>query len=356
MGPEDSIRLSRLGKRFYPLFSIHSKFHLLDRENKKVRLYLRNIDKIDWRNMSGNRMPVLFFEYYYEKLDKLVLSGNRWITIEFIEKHVEDLLWYTLSSNPALTEEFIRKHIRYLDHRRLSDNPSLTDQICKEYPKIIHWDILSRNYNISDEFLLDNIQHLTFYRESLDPCRVLKYINSLDPDEIPWEVISKSECLPLEFFENNLSNLNREILSFNLSLPTEFFDRHTDLIDLDILISNPSVEFWFLWKNRDMIEVFWERLSNWSIIPVHIIEENLEDAIGNIEMNTLPWEFWEKHASQIDWWYLGHNTSIPLHFWEKHVTLIEWGSLSSNPSIPMDFFIEHEDKIVWRPFSEIDKK
>jgi hypothetical protein len=245
----------------------------LCRNTHAGQLLEKNIDKIDWENLSSNSCPrvIRILEQHTGKVDWSYLSANSG-AVDILKKNQDKIHWTELASNPCpraieLLEQFIQTH---------QDEPELMIDI---------WDILSSN-----------------------PYAI--HLLEKNPDKIDWYELSENTSA-IHLLEKNLL--------------------HSDKIDWFGLSRNPAA-LHILEKNLDKIR--WTALHfNTNPKAIQLLEKN-PDKIDWQDISFHPQSFplLEQNPDKIDWSSLSENSGA-IHLLEKNQEKIDWQNLSLNPSI-----------------------
>ena len=231
------------------------------------------------------------------------------LTIEFVKKHIDkNWVWEDLSANEYFaTPEIVEANPDLpWNWESLSSNKNFTMEYIETHPEL-PWSIrdIFMNGNLTAEFMkkhMSNVPRLPNGEYEDMTCvwdqppqyinEVMKLIKDKDMPIVDWDWWGISQCVPIQFIEDNPDlPWNWKSISMNENLTTDFLEAHIT-----------------------------------------------------------------KHTSyKWSWNYLSKNPGVTMDFVEKHQETFykwDWDSLSKNPNITFDFIQKHSEKL---DFEELSK-
>ena len=220
-------------------------------ENKNAILILeQNIDKINWRALSGNINAISILEKNIHNINWFALSGNI-NAIPLLEKHIEKINWSALSSNINAIP-LLEQNIDKINWNALSANPSAILLLEQHFNKI-NWRMLSCNIN-AILLLEQNIDKINWVclSQNINAISILeKHI-----DKIDWNALSRNiNAIPL--LEQHIDKINWNVLSGNINA-ISLLKKNIDKIDRVDLRGNINA---ILILETHIDEIHWNALT-----------------------------------------------------------------------------------------------
>jgi hypothetical protein len=285
-----------------------------------IKLLDANPDKIDWHNLSGNPNAIKLLDANPDKIDWHNLSGNP-NGFDLIKKYVignkeqeDKISWHILSLHSKaaikLLETKIQEDENNISWFLLAQNPDAIS-IIRKYPEKMNWTALSKNSNAID-ILREKWEKEKILIKTKHPIYSLLKVDYI----VSWDILSGN---------TGAFDLLEEKIQMEKDMPPHEYNLLNDKekIDWGSLSENPeAVELLFLKENRD--KIVWGSLSkNHSQNPkaIQLLKERVE---------------YEKRLKRRDRLKLSNK--------------IDWASLSSNPNA-IDILEANQDKINWRILS-----
>jgi hypothetical protein len=304
--------LNREYERFYYIINERkiflSSFYILDPwylnyiENKnmfKLNYYIYklhdwiDINKINFKKLSGNRNAIKILERNRHKIDWSVLSGNI-NAIELLEENKDKIDWGVLSGNINAIK-LLEENKDKIDWGVLSGNKNAIKLLEKNQDKI-DWGILSRNKHAKKilKTKLETYKHENSnYRVFLfHLCKNIKKIEILEEhqDKINWLVLSWNKYA-IKLLEENQDKINWCALSGNINA-IKLLQENQDKIHWQQLSGNINA-ISLLQENQDKIH--WKELSG-NINAIKLLQENQDkidwdDLSENINIFAIDYNF-----------------------------------------------------------------
>ena len=167
------------------------------------------------------------------------------LTVEFMNSNKDKLNWDLVSEFQLLTIQFIAGNMDKINWSLIGDNLKTrylyNDSFMKLFSNKPIWNCLIWSDKISKEFLLENINNLS-YEEIND---LFKY-KTLDKETI--DNILKNISYPID------ANIVNSIVE-GQSINQNFIDKYIDYIDFNNLVSNQKLTYSFINKNKKSISL-----------------------------------------------------------------------------------------------------
>lgn len=232
---DDKIILKNLNRIDIRLLISRQK---LSKDLLKNSFFLEKIsDKCIYNQViQDQQLDMDLLEFYikkYEDINWLLISKYQNLSITFMETYLNNLEWDEISQSQFMTLEFILKNKDVINWSLIGQNIKLEFLFNDSFVEIFSdkdvSNILVWSNNISNEYLLKNIDNLSFDKiidlleyKKLDD-NVINYItNSYKDNKQIYQLLSEHQNLSFNFIKNNLSNLNLELIIENQDIDLDF--------------------------------------------------------------------------------------------------------------------------------------
>lgn len=213
-----------------------------------LEFYIKKFNDINWQDICKyQNLTIEFMEKYINNIDLKIISESQFMTLEFIIKYKDKISWNLIGQNIKL--EFL-----------------FNDTFVDLFSENDIWNILIWSNNISKNFLINNINKLT-YKQILE---LLEY-KKLEEDIINI-ILEKN---------NNNSDLYT-IIAENQDLSKEFIQNNISKLDIDIILENQKVDLDFIQqmnvKNINKLS-YNDNLSENLLLEIYKIKDEFNDKL-----------------------------------------------------------------------------
>ena len=326
-----------------PILNLPEELRVIvfEQYEKILKLVLRDwipIDKLSWKNLSGNPNAIKLLDANPDKIDWHYLSGNP-NGFDLIKKYVignkeqeDKISWHILSLNSKAAIKLLETKILEDDSSTswylLARNPDAIS-IIRKYPNKIEWNAISKNSNAID-ILRKKWEEEKILIKTKHPIYTYLKLHHI----VSWDLLSGN---------TGALDLLREKIQMEKDMPPDEYKllSYKERIDWESLSGNPeTVEL--LEENRD--KIVWQNLSNNSNPKaIQLLKEHIEYE------KRLKRRYRLKLSNKIDWALLSSNPNA-IEILAANKKKINWSSLSSNPNA-IDILEANQDKINWKMLS-----
>ena len=326
-----------------PILNLPEELRVIvfEQYEKILKLVLRDwipIDKLSWKNLSGNPNAIKLLDANPDKIDWHYLSGNP-NGFDLIKKYVignkeqeDKISWHILSLNSKAAIKLLETKILEDDSSTswylLARNPDAIS-IIRKYPNKIDWNAISKNSNAID-ILRKKWEEEKILIKTKHPIYTYLKLHHI----VSWDLLSGN---------TGALDLLREKIQMEKDMPPDEYKllSYKERIDWESLSGNPeTVEL--LEENRD--KIVWQNLSNNSNPKaIQLLKERVEYE------KRLKRRYRLKLSNKIDWALLSSNPNA-IEILAANKKKINWSSLSSNPNA-IDILEANQDKINWKMLS-----
>jgi hypothetical protein len=314
---------------------------VFEQYEKILNLELRDwipIEKLYWKNLSGNPNAIKLLDANPDKIDWYNLSGNP-NGFDLIKKYVignkeqeDKILWHNLSLNSKVAIKFLETKIQEDENNiswyLLAQNPEAIS-ILRKYPKKINWNAISKNPKA-----IDIIQKKWEEEKRLIKTKHPIYTHLKEVHIVSWDILSSN---------TGAFDLLKEKIQMEKDMPPDEYNilNYKEKINWGSLSGNTeAVEL--LEENMD--KIVWQNLSNNSNPKaIQLLKERVEYERQLKRRHRL------KLSNKIDWTSLSSNPNA-IEILVANNKKINWSSLSSNPNA-IDILEANQDKIDWKILS-----
>jgi hypothetical protein len=243
-------------------------------------LFIINEKKLYHQVIKDQNLNITILEFYIEKFDDIKwqdICKYQNLTIEFMEKNINNIDWEIISESQFMTLEFIIKYKDKISWNLIGQNIKLeylfNDTFVDLFSDNNIWDILIWSNNISKDYLINNINKLTYKQilelleykkleEDIINIILKKYNNNLDL----YKIITENQDLSKEFIQNNISKLDIDIILENQKVDLDFIQANVENINKlsynDNLSENLLLDIYKI-KNQFKDELDWDYISEY---------------------------------------------------------------------------------------------
>lgn len=276
---EDNIILSNLNNLNLVLLISKQKLNDSILLNEDF-LFIINEKKLYHQVIKDQNLNITILEFYIEKFDDIKwqdICKYQNLTIEFMEKNINNIDWEIISESQFMTLEFIIKYKDKISWNLIGQNIKLEYLFNDTFVDIFSdnniWDILIWSNNISKDYLINNINKLTYKQilelleykkleEDIINIILKKYNNNLDL----YKIITENQDLSKEFIQNNISKLDIDIILENQKVDLDFIQANVENINKlsynDNLSENLLLDIYKI-KNQFKDELDWDYISEY---------------------------------------------------------------------------------------------
>ena len=314
---------------------------VFEQYEKILNLVLRDwipIDKLSWKNLSGNPNAIKLLDANPDKIDWHYLSGNP-NGFDLIKKYVigdkeqeDKISWHILALNSKAAIKLLETKILEDDSSTswylLAQNPDAIS-IIRKYPNKIDWNAISKNSNAID-IIQKKWEEEKILIKTKHPIYTYLKLHHI----VSWDLLSGN---------TGAFDLLREKIQMEKDMPPDEYKllSYKERIDWESLSGNPeTVEL--LEENRD--KIVWQNLSNNSNPKaIQLLKERIEYE------KRLKRRYRLKLSNKIDWASLSSNPNA-IEILAANKKKINWSSLSNNPNA-IDILEANQNKINWEILS-----
>ena len=326
-----------------PILNLPEELRVIvfEQYEKILKLVLRDwipIDKLSWKNLSGNPNAIKLLDANPDKIDWHYLSGNP-NGFDLIKKYVignkeqeDKISWHILSLNSKAAIKLLETKILEDDSSTswylLARNPDAIS-IIRKYPNKIDWNAISKNSNAID-ILRKKWEEEKILIKTKHPIYTYLKLHHI----VSWDLLSGN---------TGAFDLLSEKIQMEKDMPPDEYKllSYKERIDWESLSGNPeTVEL--LEENRD--KIVWQNLSNNSNPKaIQLLKERVEYE------KRLKRRYRLKLSNKIDWTLLSSNPNA-IEILAANKKKINWSSLSNNPNA-IDILEANQEKINWKMLS-----
>ena len=326
-----------------PILNLPEELRVIvfEQYEKILKLVLRDwipIDKLSWKNLSGNPNAIKLLDANPDKIDWHYLSGNP-NGFDLIKKYVignkeqeDKISWHILSLNSKAAIKLLETKILEDDSSTswylLARNPDAIS-IIRKYPNKIDWNAISKNSNAID-ILRKKWEEEKILIKTKHPIYTYLKLHHI----VSWDLLSGN---------TGALDLLREKIQMEKDMPPDEYKllSYKERIDWESLSGNPeTVEL--LEENRD--KIVWQNLSNNSNPKaIQLLKERVEYE------KRLKRRYRLKLSNKINWTLLSSNPNA-IEILAANKKKINWSSLSRNPNA-MNLLEANQEKINWKMLS-----
>ena len=326
-----------------PILNLPEELRVIvfEQYEKILKLVLRDwipIDKLSWKNLSGNPNAIKLLDANPDKIDWHYLSGNP-NGFDLIKKYVignkeqeDKISWHILSLNSKAAIKLLETKILEDDSSTswylLARNPDAIS-IIRKYPNKIDWNAISKNSNAID-ILRKKWEEEKILIKTKHPIYTYLKLHHI----VSWDLLSGN---------TGALDLLREKIQMEKDMPPDEYKllSYKERIDWESLSGNPeTVEL--LEENRD--KIVWQNLSNNSNPKaIQLLKERVEYE------KRLKRRYRLKLSNKINWTLLSSNPNA-IEILAANKKKINWDVLSGNPNA-IDILEANQDKINWEILS-----
>ena len=348
-----------------PILNLPEELRVIvfEQYEKILNLVLRDwipIDKLSWKNLSGNPNAIKLLDANPEKINWEKLSGNP-NAIKLLDANPDKIDWHYLSGNPNgfdLIKKYVignkeqedkiswhilslnsKAAIKLLETKILEDDSSTSwyllarnpdaISIIRKYPNKIDWNAISKNSNAID-ILRKKWEEEKILIKTKHPIYTYLKLHHI----VSWDLLSGN---------TGALDLLREKIQMEKDMQPDEYKllSYKERIDWESLSGNPeTVEL--LEENRD--KIVWQNLSNNSNPKaIQLLKEHIEYE------KRLKRRYRLKLSNKIDWALLSSNPNA-IEILAANKKKINWSSLSRNPNA-MNLLEANQEKINWKMLS-----
>jgi len=210
-----------------------------------LEFYIKKFDDIKWQDICKyQNLTIEFMDKYINYIDWKIISESQFMTLEFIIKNKSNISWELIGQNIKLEFLFNDTFVELFSEKNI-------------------WNILIWSNNISKEYLILNIDKLT-YKQHLE---LLEY-KKLDEDII--NIILEKNNHDITFYK---------LIAENQDLSNEFIQKNISKLDIDIIIENQKFDLDFIQSNVQNIKKlsYNDHLTEELLLEIYNIKDQFED-------------------------------------------------------------------------------